>query len=279
MKDLINKSIFIIRETKAKFKNPIVLWSTGKDSTAVLSLIKEAFYGEIPFPVVHIDTGYKFPEMYKFRDDLAKKWNLNLVVIKNEEALKNGMCHEKGREKCCTTLKTETLKQYIKKEKIDAVIVSIRRDEHGIRAYERYMSPRDKNFRWKIFEKEKKPTGDSGFKALQDAELSGWFIFATQFNNCDHVRVHPILHWTELDVWKYIKDRNLPVNPLYFSRNGKRFRSLGCMPCTFPVESNAKTIDEIVEELKITKIEERSGRAQDKESEYVMQKLRALGYM
>jgi len=166
----------------------------------------------------------------------------------------------------------------LRKNNVDAAIVSIRRDEHAIRGYERYMSPRDREFKWKIAEEQK--GGDSGMKALQDTELGGWGLFESDFGEeCDHVRVHPILHWDEADVWEYMKEKKLPVNPLYFAKGGKRYRSLGCRPCTLPVESDASTIDEITEELKKTKIKERSGRAQDKESSHAMEKLRSLGYM
>ena len=193
-------------------------------------------------------------------------------VAKNEEALKNGMGPEKGRDVCCTALKTDLLKRVIDEYGFDAVLVSIRRDEHGIRAKERYFSPRDKEFRW-------------DFKN-QPPEM--WELFSNAFRkDASHVRVHPILHWTELDAWKYVKEEKIPWNPLYsakeveriFGWKNKRFRSLGCMPCTNPIDSTASTIDEIIEELKNTKISERSGRAQDKEKAYMMQKLRALGYM
>lgn len=260
---LIERSLFIIREAKAQYKNPAMLWSTGKDSTACLDLCRKAFFGKVPFPVIHLDTGCKFPEIYKFRDKLAKDWDLNLVIAKNEAAIAAGVSPQKDRFECCTKLKTEVLKKVIEDNKFDAIIVSIRRDEHGIRAKERVVSPRDKEFRW-------------DFKN-QPAEM--WDFFSSVSKEASHVRVHPILHWTELDVWRYVQRENLPVNPLYFAKNGKRYRSLGCMPCTTTVDSNADTIDKIVEELKVTDVAERSGRAQDKEKAYMMQKLRSLGYM
>lgn len=164
------------------------------------------------------------------------------------------------------------------------MIVSIRRDEHGVRAKERFMSPRDKEFRWRYWVQ----SGGMSGTALQDAELSGWGLFESDFGpDCDHIRIHPILHWTELDIWEYIKDRDLPFSSLYranyvkenYVLEHKRYRSLGCMPCTDPITSTASSIDEIIEELKVTVGGERSGRAQDKEDAYAMERLRVLGYM
>jgi sulfate adenylyltransferase subunit 2 len=279
LEELVGKSIFILRETKAQFKNPVVLWSTGKDSTLTLSLCRDAFFGEVPFPVLHIDTGWKFPVMYEFRDRLTKEWNLDLIVEKSEKAglivPSSGIDHEE----CCHTLKTEVLRTTIEKYGFDAVIVSIRRDEHYIRNLERVSSPRDSKFRWKLLRKKNEgEEGDAPYESLQNVEL--WDNLQKDFgDDCHHVRRHPILHWTEIDVWKYIEERNIPTNPLYFSRSGKRYRSLGCYPCTVPIESKASTIQEIISELGITKVEERSGRSQDKEAEQVMRKLRAMGYM
>ena len=263
IQELEKKSIAIIREVKAQFNNLAVLWSTGKDSTATLWLCKKAFFGKIPFPVIHIDTGYKFPEIYEFRDKIAREWGFNLVIAKNEKAIEAGLSPKKGRFECCTLLKTETLKDLIEKEKLDALILAIRRDEHGIRAKERYYSPRDREFKWDY--------------KNQPAEV--WDLYVKPAEDYSHMRIHPILHWTELDVWQYVKEENLPINPLYFAENGRRYRSLGCQPCTVSVPSDAKTIDEIVEELKTSRIPERAGRAQDKERAYMMQKLRSLGYM
>ena len=278
LKNLIDKSIFILREAKAEFENPCVLWSTGKDSTVVLSLMREAFFGEIPWDVVHIDTGWQFKEIYEFRDKLQKEWGFNLVVAKSPYAGKinptqSGVTHFE----CCTKLKTEPLRKIIEEKGYDAVVVSIRRDEHVMRNVERVFSPRDRNFKWKLVETKEKPEGDAPFASLQPAEL--WDLYRNYFENVHHVRVHPILHWTEIDVWRYIKERNVPVNPLYFSRGGKRYRSLGCETCTMPVESNAATVEEIIEELLRIEEPERSGRVQDKERENLMRKLRALGYM
>ena len=263
LEELEKKSIVLIREAKAQFKNPAVLWSTGKDSTATVWLCKKAFFGKIPFPVIHIDTSYKFPEIYEFRDKIAKEWDLNLIITRNEKAIKEEMSPEKGRLNCCTALKTEALKNLLNEQKFDALILAIRRDEHGIRGKERYYSPRDENFRWNY--------------ADQPAEL--WDLYVKPSEDFSHMRVHPILHWTELDVWQYVKQEKLPVNPLYFAKKGKRYRSLGCMPCTVSIPSTASTIDEIVQEIKTSETPERAGRAQDKEKAYMMQKLRSLGYM
>ncbi len=263
--DLINRSIYIIREAYAQYKNPASLWSVGKDSTALLWLFKKAFFGKIPFPVIHIDTGYKFPEMYEFRDRLVKEWGMKLIIATNEEAKKEGVCPEKGRLECCTRLKTEALQKCLEKYKFDALFLAIRRDEHGIRAKERYFSPRNEQFQWDY--------------KNQPPEM--WNIFR-RAENAMHIRVHPILHWSELNIWEFVKREDIPVNPLYFANfkhPGKRYRSLGCVPCTKPVDSDADTIDKIVEELRTTKVSERSGRCQDKEKAYMMQKLRALGYM
>jgi len=263
LEELEKRSIAIIREAKAQFKNPAVLWSTGKDSTATIWLCKKAFFGKIPFPVIHIDTGYKFPEIYKFRDKIAKEWGFDLIIARNKEALKSGMNPKNGALNCCTALKTEALKDLLNERKFDALILAIRRDEHGIRAKERQFSPRDDNFRWNYTE--------------QPAEL--WDLYVKPSEDFSHMRVHPILHWTEFNVWEYMKQEKLPVNPLYFAKNGKRYRSLGCMPCTVPVESTASSIDDIVEEIRTSISPERAGRAQDKEKAYMMQKLRSLGYM
>ncbi len=274
-KKLEQKSIFVVREALKKFKNPAILYSTGKDSTAMLQLVKDACLdGKLP-PVVHLDTGYKFKEMYDFRDKVVEKMGFKLIIAKNEEA-KATPSGEKF--KCCNERKTEALKKLLKKEKFDALFVGIRRDEHGIRNIERYMSPRNNKGEWEVAKE--KAGGDSGLEALQDTELAGWSLYSTDFgDDCNHVRVHPLLHWTELDVWKYLKEKKAPINPLYFSREGKRYRSLGCVPCTKPIRSRAKTIEEIVRELKETQEKERSGRSQDKENASNMERLRALGYM
>ncbi|MBU4492780.1 MAG: sulfate adenylyltransferase subunit 2 [Nanoarchaeota archaeon] len=260
---LESRTIFIIREAYHEFKNIAMLWSIGKDSTSLLWMVRKAFFGKIPFPIVHIDTNYKIPEIYSFRDKYAKEWGLNLIISRNEEAIKNGVSPDKGRFECCTALKTGALKQAIKKYGFKALLLGIRRDEHGIRAKERYFSPRNQDFLWDY--------------KNQPPEL--WDQFKSGSDDNSHIRVHPLLHWTELDIWKYVQREKIPITDLYFAKNGKRYRSLGCLPCCSLIESNASNVKEVVEELKTTRIAERSGRAQDKERAYMMQKLRSLGYM
>jgi len=264
LNELENKSIYIIREAQKEFGKVALLWSAGKDSTVLLHLCQKAFFGELPFPVVHIDTGSHFKEMYTFRDSCVKKFKLDLIIAKNEEALKNGvLCGKADNFTCCNELKTNALKQCLAKEKFDALLVGIRRDEHGIRSKERVFSPRDKDFKWDYWN--------------QPAEL--WDHYQTTHKKDEHIRVHPLLNLNEEDIWKYIKQENLEIPSLYFSHNGKRYRSLGCEPTTTPFESSADTIDKIIIELEESDENERSGRSQEKEDEYMMQKLRSLGYM
>lgn len=291
LNDLEQKSIFIIREAFNKMKNPALLWSIGKDSTTLLWLIRKAFYGKVPFPVMHIDTTYKFPQMYEFRDKLGEEYGLNLLVEKNEDAIANGIGYETHDAfTCCHELKTNALKKAVDKHNFDGLFVGIRRDEHGIRNKERFFSPRDNDFKWNVVrektvdEKEKEiksgKQGDSNLVAQQDVELDGFGIYATEFGErSSHVRIHPLLHWREIDIWRYIEQENIPICDLYLAKDGKRYRSLGCMPITEPVDSDADNIPKIIAELEVTNIPERSGRKQDKESAHTMQKLRSLGYM
>ena len=260
---LENQTIFIIREAYREFRKVAMLWSIGKDSTTLLWLIRKAFFGKVPFPIIHLDTSYKFKEIYSFRDRYAREWNLNLIVAKNQEALNRGVSPEKGKFECCTELKTNNLKKAIAKYRFKALYLGIRRDEHGIRAKERIFSPRDENFEWNYKE--------------QPPEL--WSQYKTEAKEEEHLRIHPLLGWREIDVWEYIRKEKIPVVSLYFAKAGKRYRSIGCETCCSPVASDADTIDRIVEELKTSQVSERSGRAQDKESAYMMQKLRSLGYM
>ena len=261
--ELENKTIYIIREAYARFKNIGLLWSIGKDSTSLLWIIRKAFFGKIPFPVIHIDTGFKFKEIYEFRDRYSEQWGLDLIISRNEKAFKKEMSPEKGRFECCNALKTEALKITLKERNLKALLLAIRRDEHGIRAKERYFSPRAIDFKWNY----------------QDQPPELWDLYKSKIDAEQHFRVHPMLHWTELDIWRYIQRERMPIVGLYFAKKGKRYRSIGCERCCASVKSNAGSIKKIVGELEVTKIAERSGRSQDKENSYTMQKLRSLGYM
>lgn len=261
---LENNSIYIIREAFWEFKNPTLLWSIGKDSTTLLWLCRKAFQGTLPFPAMHIDTTYKFPEMYEYRDYWAKEWGLNLIIERNTEALERGVGYSTHDAfTCCHELKTVALQKAIQKHNFDALFVGIRRDEHNIRAKERAFSKRDSNFTWDY----------------KNQSVEMWDHHNTTVTEGNHMRVHPLLEWTELDIWRYIQRENIPINELYYAKNGRRFRSLGCVPITVSIESEADTIDKIVDEISVTKTAERAGRAQDKEKAFIMQKLRSLGYM
>lgn len=287
---LESQSVYILREAYREFKQLAMLWSIGKDSTVLLWLARKAFFGHTPFPLVHIDTAFKIPEMIKYRDELALKWKLNMVVGQNKAALAAKETFPDGkldRLSCCKALKTEALKHTLagdwpryrmnhktreyeldtNKEPYTGVIVGARADEEGSRSKERYFSPRDKNSDWDV--------GD------QPPEL--WNQFKTDFSPGTHVRIHPLLDWTELNIWEYIERENIPVVSLYFDQGtGKRYRSLGCYPCTSAVESKAKNIPEIIEELrsgKFKNIAERSGRAQDAGEWGGLEALRRAGYM
>jgi sulfate adenylyltransferase subunit 2 len=263
---LENQSVYIIREAYQKFGNLGLLWSIGKDSSVLLWLLRKAFFGHVPVPCIHVDTGYKLREMIEFRDRLAAEWGLELVVGQNRSALAEGRTYPNGRlsrVECCGALKKDALQAIIEEKGYDAVIVGIRRDEEGTRAKERYFSPRNRNFEWDFKE--------------QPPEL--WDQFKTDYEPGTHIRVHPLLHWTELNVWEYIDREGIPIVDLYLARNGMRYRSLGCAPCTKPVPSTARSVREIIAELQTTKSSERSTRAQDHESEDAFERLRASGYM
>jgi len=264
---LESQSIYIMREAFNKFENLAMLWSIGKDSTVLLWLARKAFFGHVPFPLVHVDTSFKIPSMIEYRDKLVRDWNLKLIVGKNEEVLRSGNTYPQGkatRIQCCGTLKKDALKQVLDEHHFTGVIVGVRRDEEPTRAKERYFSPRDKNMEWNVED--------------QPPEL--WNQFKTDFEKGTHIRIHPLLHWTELDIWEYIERAQIPVIPLYFANaKAERYRSIGCYPCTFPIQSDAKSVSEIIQELRVTKTPERAGRAQDKESEDAFEKLRRDGYM
>jgi sulfate adenylyltransferase subunit 2 len=287
---LENRSVHILREAYSNFKNLCMLWSIGKDSTVLLWLVRKAFFGHVPIPLVHIDTAYKIPEMIKYRDKLAIEWNLDMIYGQNEKALKEKLTFPDGnatRIECCKNLKSEALKSTLNgigkryrinhdtgKYEVDknnepytGVIVGVRADEEGSRSKERYFSPRDRNNDW----------------YLEEQPPEFWDQYKTDFAPGTHVRIHPLLDWTELNIWEYILRENIPVVSLYFNKgDGKRYRSLGCYPCTSPVDSDSKNINEIIEELKTGKfanIAERSGREQDKEDGGGLEDLRRDGYM
>lgn len=261
--ELENKTIYIVREAYHQFRNSAMLWSIGKDSTTLLWICRKAFFGRIPFPVIHIDTGFKFKEIYEFRNEFEKKWGLNLLISKNEIAAEEGVNPAKDRFNCCNALKTQALIKTVEQYSFKALLLAIRRDEHGIRAKERCFSPRYIEFKWDY--------------QNQPAEL--WDLYGSFLKQGEHFRIHPMLHWREIDIWQYIQREKIPVVSLYFAKNGRRYRSIGCEPCCMPVDSKSDTIKKIIKELESTKIAERSGRAQDKEDFYAMQKLRSLGYM
>lgn len=265
--ELEHQSIFIIREAFKKFHKLGMLWSVGKDSSVLLWLVRKAFFGHIPFPLVHVDTHFKIPEMIEFRDNLAKEWGFELIVGSNHEALHAKATFPDGnatRVECCTNLKRDPLQAVIAEHEFDAVFLGIRRDEEGTRAKERYFSPRDRNFEWNVKD--------------QPPEL--WDQFKTDFEPGTHIRVHPLLHWTEVNIWEYIERENIPVVPVYFANDkNERYRSLGCAPCTSCVVSGARSVRDIITELQETNIAERSTRAQDQEAEDAFERLRASGYM
>ena len=288
--NLENISIHILREAYANFKNLCMLWSIGKDSTVLLWLTRKAFFGHVPFPLVHIDTHYKIPEMIEYRDRLTQEWKLIMIVGQNEEALEQKATFPDGnvdRIACCRNLKTKALvntlngswKRYrynhhANRYEVDrntepytGVIVGARADEEGSRSKERYFSPRDNHSEWDI--------GD------QPPEF--WNQFKTDFAPGTHLRIHPLLDWTELNIWEYIEREKIPTVSLYYNHgDGKRYRSLGCWPCTHPIDSESRTIAEIIDELKSGKLKniaERSGRAQDKDDGGGLETLRREGYM
>lgn len=287
---LENTSIHILREAYANFKSLGMLWSIGKDSTALLWLTRKAFFGHVPITLVHIDTSFKIPEMIAYRDRLVKEWKLNLVYGISEKALKDKETFPDGkidRIACCKVLKTDALVNTINgtwtryrfnhgtgnyepeqnPEPFDGIIAGIRADEEGSRSKERYFSARNQTSTWEIEE--------------QPPEF--WNQFKTEFAPGTHVRIHPLLDWTELNIWEYIQREKIPTVSLYYNHgDGKRYRSLGCYPCTFPIDSQSRNVDEIVAELRdgqLKNVPERSGRAQDRDDGGGLETLRRGGYM
>lgn len=256
-------SVYILREAYTLLGKLGMLWSIGKDSTVLLWLAKKAFFGHCPFPLIHVDTTYKIPEMIVYRDKFAAEFGLDLLVHTNTAAAGAGMSPASGRAACCKALKTDALRDVVKTYAFDGLIVGVRRDEEGSRSKERVFSERNADDRWDY--------------ADQSPEL--WDQFKTDFPKGRHIRVHPLLQWDEIDIWRYIERENIPVIDLYFAKNGERYRSLGCAPCTGKVVSEAATVRDVIVELEHTTVSERAGRAQDQEEAYAMQKLRREGYM
>lgn len=259
--DLESRSIYILREAYNRIDPLAMLWSIGKDSNVLLWLTRKAFFGRIPFDIVQLDTGMELDEVYQFRDRLVKDWHIPLKIQQcpPEEEMDKTLPPATR----AATRKTEGLRNLLREEKYAGVIAGIRRDEQSMRAKERVFSPRTLD-------------GDWNFKD-QPAEF--WDQYKTEVPEGCHVRIHPLLHWTEIDIWRYTQRENLPVVPLYFARDGKRYRSLGEKNITFPVDSMAATIDEIIHELETTKTAERAGRTMDSETEDSFERLRAKGYM
>lgn len=293
LRELEAEAIYIIRETVAEFDNPAMLYSIGKDSSVMLHLALKAFYpAKPPFPLLHVDTTWKFREMIEFRDNRAKELGMDLLVHVNQEGVNksiNPFIH--GSQVHTDVMKTQGLRQALEKYKFDAVFGGARRDEEKSRAKERIFSFRDKNHRWDP--KNQRP------------EL--WNIFNTKKRQGESMRVFPISNWTEKDVWHYILLENIPIVPLYLAkerpvveRDGQlimvdddrfvlnegekienkkvRFRTLGCYPLTCAVESSASNLEEVIDEMLSSKTSERQGRLIDKDQSGSMEKKKIEGY-
>ncbi len=293
LKQLEAESIYILREVAAQFENPVMMYSIGKDSSVMLHLAMKAFFpGKPPFPLLHVDTLWKFKEMIEFRDKRVKELGVELIVHTNPEGIKmniNPFVH--GSKLHTDIMKTQALKQALNRGKFDAVIGGARRDEEKSRAKERIFSFRDKFHRWDP--KNQRP------------EL--WNIYNTKINKGESVRVFPLSNWTELDIWQYIYLENIPIVPLYFAKERSiveiegakimvddermpihlrkkakiekvRFRTLGCYPLTGAISSNAQTLPEIIQEMLLSRNSEREGRIIDKDQEGSMEKKKIEGY-
>jgi sulfate adenylyltransferase subunit 2 len=287
------ESIHIIREVAAEFERPVMLYSIGKDSSVMLRLAQKAFYpGPIPFPLLHIDTAYKFREMIEFRDWYAREVGVNLIVHTNQEALEEGtQPFAVGTQRCCALLKTKALLDGIAAGGFDAAFGGARRDEERSRAKERVFSMRNASGHWD--------------PKRQRPEL--WHLLNSRVGPGEHVRVFPLSNWTELDVWHYIDVEQIPVVPLYFAREREviirgnslimaeqpfvpllpgerpqrvvcRMRSLGCSPCTGAVRSQADTIPKIIEELVAARHSERQLRIIDHDQDGSMEMKKREGY-
>jgi len=259
--DLESGSLYVLREALSCLAPICMLWSMGKDSTALLWMARKAFFGKIPFPVVQLDTEMELPEVYEFRDQIAKEWNLDLrVELCPPESSTDPSLAPASR---AAARKTEGLKNVLERDQFAGVIVGIRRDEQATRAKERVFSPRSTSGDWDT--------------RRQPAEF--WGHYATEIDPGMHVRIHPLLRWTEIDIWRYHQRENIPFVPLYLARDGERYRSLGEKNITRPIKSGAATLDEIIAELENTTAPERAGRTMDHDSEDSFERLRAAGYM
>ena len=287
------ESIHILREVAAEFDNPVMLYSIGKDSSVMLHLALKAFYPAKPsFPLLHVDTTWKFRDMIRFRDETAKRLNLKLIVHINEEGVRAGINpFDHGSKKHTDVMKTEALKQALTRYRFDAAFGGARRDEEKSRAKERVYSFRDANHRWD--------------PRNQRPEL--WHLYNGRINKGESIRVFPLSNWTELDVWQYIHQENIPVVPLYFAkqrpvveRDGAlimvddarmrlhpgevprmemvRFRTLGCYPLTGAVRSHAATLPEVIQEMLLTRTSERQGRIIDHDQAGSMEEKKREGY-
>lgn len=293
LQELEAESIHIIREVAAEFENPVMLYSIGKDSSVMVRLAEKAFApGKVPFPLMHIDSKWKFKEMIEFRDQYAKEYGWNLIVESNMEAFRAGVGPFTHGSKVHTDLmKTQALLHALDKYKFDAAFGGARRDEEKSRAKERIFSFRDKFHQWDP--KNQRP------------EL--WDIYNTRINKGESIRVFPLSNWTEKDIWQYIKRENIDIVPLYFAaehpvveRDGNlimvdddrmrlnegevpqikkvRFRTLGCYPLTGAVESDATTLDEVISETLSAVTSERTSRVIDKEAAGSMERRKREGY-
>ncbi len=261
LKTLEDRSVFILREAFSQIDKLAMLWSLGKDSNVMVWLARKAFFGHIPFLLVHVDTGKKFPEMYEFRDRYSVEWGANLIT--GDCPPVEEMDDDLPPAARSAARKTAGLNTLIETHGFQGVIAGIRRDEEGTRAKERIFSPRGIGNSWDV--------------RNQPPEF--WDQFRTKVPEGTHIRIHPLLHWSEIDIWRYIGLENIPMVDLYFSKDGKRYRSLGDQDITNSVESGAATVEEIIAEFEVTDVAERSGRAMDHEREDAFEALRTRGYM
>lgn len=255
------ESIYVLREAYACVRPLAMLWSMGKDSNALLWMVRKAFLGRVPFPVALLDTGDELDEVYAFRDRIVREWGLDCINVPCPPLEATDPALPPNAR--AAARKTEGLRSFVRDRGLRGVILGIRRDEQAVRAKERVFSPRATDGRWDF--------------RNQPAEL--WDHYKTELPPDLHLRIHPLLSWSELDIWRYTRRERIPVVDLYFARDGQRYRSLGEKSITFPVASTAGTLDEIIVELETTRVAERAGRAMDHEEEHAFERLRLDGYM